>query len=390
MLKEKIKEAEKTYNDLVAKRSAKLDEAEKLEDPTKLKEMRSAISAMNKDIKEAKESLDDLKALQDEEARSFESFANPEDRKVKGPVLDKKEQVRSAVNKYIHTRDASDAAAMGLKSVDAQVTIPKDIQYVPTEEVKTVQDLSKYVQQFNADTSSGTYPIVKRATSKLHTTEELAENPDLQKPEFLNVEWKVDTYRGAIPLSQEAIEDSKADLLGIVSTNAAEQKINTTNDAISAILKTFTAKTVSGDNVDAIKHILNVDLDPAYQRTIIASQSFYDYLDTLKDNNGRYMLNDPITTGSPAMLLGVPVIVVNDDLLGVAGEAHAFIGDIKRAVLFANRADLQIRWVDDNIYGTYLGVAFRFGVVKADGNAGFFVTADVAGDSATGGSTVGK
>lgn len=383
------KELKEQYNKLVKQRSQKLESIEKIEDPAKLKEIRSAVTDLNNQIKDVKEDISAFEELEAEQKRSFAPFADKQSQVIAKPA-DQKKQVRNAINKYIHTRDASDAAAIGLKSADAEVTIPKDVQYVPTEEVKTVPDLSKMVQQFQATTASGSYPIVKHATAKMYTVEELAKNPALAKPEFQNIDWKVQTYRGNIPLSQESIDDSEADLLGIVSNNAWEQKINTTNDAIAAILKSFTAKSVSGDNVDAIKHILNVDLDPAYQRVIVASQSFYNYLDTLKDKNGRYMLNDPITTGSPAMLLGVPVIIVNDELLGQNGEAHAFIGDLKRAVLFANRADIQIRWLDDAVYGTYLGVYFRFGVFKADGDAGFFVTADVAGGSATGGSTAGK
>jgi HK97 family phage major capsid protein len=68
------------------------------------------------------------------------------------------------------------------------------------------------------------------------------------------------------------------------------------------------------------------------------------------------------------------VVVVSDETLGAAGEAHAFLGDIKRAVLFANRADFMIRWVDDNIYGQYLQAGMRFGVAKADEKAGYFLT----------------
>lgn len=375
MLKEKIKEATAKYNDLVQKRSSLLDKANKA-DAKEIKEIRSKVTAMNTELEKAKADLDDLKELEKEEQRSIAPEVNegPQHRGG-GSSKDKLEIQKRAINAYIHTRDASNVTEVGLKSEDAEVTIPKDIQYVPTEEVKTVTDLSKLVTQFTPTTASGTYPIVKRATAKLHTVAELEKNPELAKPEFIKREWKVDTYRGAIPLSQESIEDSAADLIGIVSNNAMEQKINTTNAAISTILQGFTAKSVSGGDVDAIKHILNVDLDPAYQRTIVATQSFYQYLDTLKDKNGRYLLNDPITTDSPAMLLGVPVIVIEDDLLGKDGEAHAFIGDIKRAVLYVNRSDIQIRWVDNDIYGTYLRASVRFGVVKADENAGYFVTA---------------
>lgn len=376
MLKEKIKEAIAKYNDLVQKRSALLKEANTASEVKDIKEIRSKITGLNTELDQAKADLDDLKELEKEEQRSIAPEVNegPQHRGG-GSSKDKLEIQKRAINAYIHTRDASNATEVGLKSEDAEVTIPKDIQYVPTEEVKTVTDLSKLVTQFTPTTASGTYPIVKRATAKLHTVAELEKNPELAKPEFIKREWKVDTYRGAIPLSQESIEDSAADLIGIVSNNAMEQKINTTNAAISTILQGFTAKSVSGSDVDAIKHILNVDLDPAYQRTIVATQSFYQYLDTLKDKNGRYLLNDPITIDSPAMLLGVPVIVIEDDLLGKDGEAHAFIGDIKRAVLYANRSDIQIRWVDNDIYGTYLRASVRFGVVKADENAGYFVTA---------------
>ena len=379
MLKEKIKEAKEKYNSLVHERSALLENANKATEAKDLHEIRSQISDKNKALEEAKAEIEDLENLQTEETRSFEPEVKGPHHRGGGSSKDKLEIQKRAINAYIHTRDASNAAEVGLKSQDAEVTIPKDIKYVPTEEVKTVADLSKYVTKFSVTTSSGTYPIVKRATGKLHTVEELAKNPELAKPEFENIDWKVATYRGAIPLSKEAIDDSAADLIGIVQNNANEQKINTTNDAISTVLKTFTAKSVSGTDVDAIKHILNVDLDPAYQRTIVASQSFYQYLDTLKDKNGRYMLNDPITTTSPAMLLGVPVIVVNDELLGNSGEAHAFIGDLKRAVLYPDRADLSIRWIDNDVYGTYLSAFFRFGVFQADKNAGYFVTASAAG-----------
>lgn len=380
MLKEKIKEAKEKYNSLVHERSALLENANKATEAKDLHEIRSQISDKNKAIEETKAEIEDLENLQTEEKRSFEPEVKGPHHRGGGSSKDKLEIQKRAINAYIHTRDASNAAEVGLKSQDAEVTIPKDIKYVPTEEVKTVADLSKYVTKFSVTTSSGTYPIVKRATGKLHTVEELAQNPELAKPEFENIDWKVATYRGAIPLSKEAIDDSAADLIGIVQNNANEQKINTTNDAISTVLKTFTAKSVSGTDVDAIKHILNVDLDPAYQRTIVASQSFYQYLDTLKDKNGRYMLNDPITNTSPAMLLGVPVIVVNDELLGKSGEAHAFIGDLKRAVLYPDRADLSIRWVDNDVYGTYLSAFFRFGVFQADKNAGYFVTAGTVGN----------
>ena len=282
------------------------------------------------------------------------------------------DEEKRAFNAYLH-RETRDVTA-GITSPDVAPTIPESILYNPENEVKSVTDLAKLVTQFAATTASGKYPVLKRATARMNTVEELAKNPNLAKPEFEEVDWKVSTYRGAIPLSQESIDDSAIDLTSLVANNAQEQKVNTTNYAIANVLKSFTAKTVAGGSVDDIKHILNVDLDPAYNKVIIASQSFYQYLDTLKDKNGQYLLHEAITDGSPRMLLGVPVTVVEDELFGAAGEAHAFIGDLARGVLFANRKDIQVRWVDDNIYGQYLQAVVRFDVKAADKKAGYFVT----------------
>ncbi|MDN6218477.1 MAG: phage major capsid protein [Enterococcus sp.] len=265
-----------------------------------------------------------------------------------------------------------------VKSDDAGVTIPEDIQYIPEKEVKTVQDLSQLVQKTSVNTPSGKYPILKRANAKFNTVEELEENPELAKPDFETIKWEVQTYRGSIPISQEALDDSVANLTSIVSENINEQKINTLNEKIGAVLKQFNPTTIS--DVDDLKEIVNVKLDPGYDRQIIATQSFYQKLDTLKDGNGRYLLQDGIVATAGNTVLGMNVTVVRDDLLGENGDALAFIGDVKRGVLFADRTDVSVQWIENNIYGKYLMGAFRFDVKQADQNAGYFVTFEDAGN----------
>ncbi|EJE35725.1 phage major capsid protein [Staphylococcus epidermidis] len=259
-----------------------------------------------------------------------------------------------------------------VKSDDVGVTIPEDIKYIPEKEVKTVQDLSELVEKTSVSTASGKYPILKRANAKFNTVAELEKNPELARPEFETVNWEVETYRGAIPISQEALDDSVANLTAIVSENIKEQKINTLNEKIGGVLKAFNPTSVS--NVDDLKAIINVKLDPGYDRQIICTQSFYQKLDTLKDGNGRYLLQDSIINTAGNTVLGMNVTVVRDDLLGKNGDALAFIGDVKRGVLFADRTDVSVQWIENEIYGKYLMGAFRFDVKQADKNAGFFVT----------------
>lgn len=269
-----------------------------------------------------------------------------------------------------------------VKSDDAGVTIPHDIKYIPEKEVNTVQDLSQLVTKESVKGPSGEYPILKRANAKFSTVAELEANPELAKPEFKSIEWKVQTYRGSIPISQEALDDSVANLTSIVSENINEQKINTLNERIGTVLKSFNPTTFS--NVDDLKSIINVKLDPGYDRQIICTQSFYQKLDTLKDGNGRYLLQDSIINTAGNTVLGMNVTVVRDDLLGANGDAKAFIGDIKRGIFFADRTDVSVQWIENQIYGKYLMGAFRFDVKQADENAGFFVTFEDAAQESEG------
>lgn len=263
----------------------------------------------------------------------------------------------------------------GLKTGDIGPMIPEEVIYNPESEVNSVYDLSKLVTKTPATTASGTYPILKRAVAVMNTVEELAESPELAKPEFEEVTWKIATYRGKIPISEESLQDTQVPLMPVIQRNAGEQRLNTLNKAISAKLVTFNAKASTADTVaDDLKHVLNVDLDPAYDKSIVLSQSAYQVLDTLKDKEGRYLLQESITAASGLTLFGKQVVVVNDELLGKVGEAHIWVGDLKRAILYVNRVDTQITWVKNEIYGQYLGLVMRFDVEVADKSAGYFVT----------------
>lgn len=382
ILDERIKELRKKIEANKEKRNKNAEEARSILNDEKSTD--EQIESANKTAESLRKLDEDIKA-DEETLRGYEAARKaPSDpiapKGEKRAIEDPKEEEKRSLNLYIHSKGKE--VRDGITSPNVAVTIPESIIYNPENEVKSVTDLSKLVQHFTATTASGNYPMLKRATATLNTVEELAANPELAKPEFDKVSWEVKTYRGAIPVSNESIQDSAIDLTGLVARNAQEQKINTTNAAISTVLKSFTAKTVAGESVDDIKHILNVDLDPAYNKAIVASQSFYNYLDTLKDKNGQYLLHQPIADGSPVTLLGVPVTVVEDEALGKAGEAHAWIGDLKRAVVMADRLDIQVKWVDNEIFGEYLQVATRFDVEKADEKAGYFVTQGEATPSA--------
>lgn len=387
MFKEKMKELKAQIANIGAEIVNKTDELKSVlnsDDLEKAREIRAEIDALKSQKEEAENNL-----------KLYETAAAGSDVKTIGQTHEVKAEgksYRESVNEWVRTKGAVADANLklegkdllipmneavnptqdGLKKAETEKVTSKEIVTTPMREVKTVLDLKQFATIHKAAKGEGSYPILKHATSKMASVEELEKNPKLAKPEFTDVPWKVKTYRGAIPLSQEAIDDADVDLLAIVAEAANQIKVNTTNDAIAGVLKTFEAKNAA--DLDAIKAILNVDLDPAYNVSFVVSQSFYQKLDTLKDKNGRYLLQDSIVSASGKAFLGHPVFVVADTMLGVAGEAKAFIGDVQRAVLFADRQELGLRWTDNEIYGQYLQAVVRFDVKKADAKAGYFVT----------------
>ncbi|MFV0527756.1 MAG: phage major capsid protein [Lachnospiraceae bacterium] len=364
-----------------------IDEAETDEEIETVEKSAEELEQELADKKAEKEKLEgEIAALEDEISKIDENAPTGDEgrKKMKGKRSEQElTEVRGAVDRFLRSKGQ---VRDGLVSEEADVLIPQDIVYTPTKEIDTVVDLAQYVKKNNVSAASGKYPMLKRAVAQLHTTAELQENPALAKPEFYEVSWSVDTYRGMLAISQEAIDDSEADLLGIVAENAEEQRINTTNALIAAQFKSFTAVGIDAstqDIVDEIKKILNVSLDSGYVKSFVVTQSFYQVLDTLKDKNGRYLLQDSITAGSPSTLLARPVYVVNDELLQVnAGTEEApvynpyvaFVGDLTKAVLYSLRAGITAKWADDTVYGQYLAVGSRLGISKADANAGYFVT----------------
>lgn len=374
----KILEAKNTIDSKVIELKATLEN----DDLEKGKEIRAEIDAEKENLVNLEGDLNLYKEVKNEvaepvathavetEAKTYRDAVN-EYIRTKGTVTDNQLKMEGK-DLFIPMNEAVNPTTDGLKKDETSKVTSKELVTTPMREVKTVVDLKQFTTIHKASKGEGSYPILKKATSKMASVEELEKNPKLAKPEFTSVDWKVKTYRGAIPLSQEAIDDADVDLLAIVAEAANQIKVNTTNDAIATVLKDFEAKQAT--DLDAIKAILNVDLDPAYNVSFVVSQSFYQKLDTMKDKNGRYLLQDSITSASGKAFLGHPVFVVSDTTLGASGEAKAFIGDIQRAVLFADRQELGLRWTDNEIYGQYLQAVVRFDVKKADAKAGYFVT----------------
>lgn len=291
-----------------------------------------------------------------EETRSGKELTNME------AVIGKQ---NSAFEDFLKTGEVRD----GMTTVDGAVVIPKeilDIQTVPNDPTQ----LASYVNRVAVTSGVGSLPVLAKNTARLASTAELAENPELAKLSLTEVDYKALTYRGVLPVSMEMLQDAP-EIESIVSAYVSEAKALTEQYKIGEVLQKATAVAVS--DVDGIKDAFNKGLSN-YNRMFVVSESFFAEIDKLKDSNGRYLLQDSITSPSGKQLLGAPVVVVADDVLGKAGEAHAFVGDVKAFALEAMRSDIAVEWQDDDIFGKKLAVALRADWQVADAQAGKFLT----------------
>jgi len=279
-------------------------------------------------------------------------------------------ETRSAINAFIRTKGIE---TRGVTTVEAGALIPQEIITTPQETPQTVTDLRKYANKISVSTGSGSYPVLGKQNAVMSSVAELQANPELAQPTFTNVQFNIETYRGAVAVSQEALDDSAIDLTSLIASDIQKQALNTTNAKIAAAVKGFAKKTVA--DLDGLKAIVNVDLDPAYDVKFYVSQSFFNAVDTMKDQNGRYILTQDITVASGAKLFGREVVILADTVIGAkAGDMVAFVGDLKHAVAFFDRKQVSVKWQDHNIYGQYLASMVRFDVEAVDTNAGFYVT----------------
>ena len=279
------------------------------------------------------------------------------------------EEARSAINAFVKSK--GQVREGGFKEADAGILIPVEI-LAPQEKPEDIVDLKNYVKNVSVNSASGKYPVIAKSGSKMSTVEELEQNPELSKPKILNIDYSIATRRGYIPISQEAIDDADYDVTGLIRDEINAQSINTRNTDIATVLKSATAKSVTG--LDGLKDLVNKEIKKVYPVKFIISASLYAELDKLKDKNGRYLLQDSITSSSGKMLFGKEVIVLDDEMIAGAGELKGFVGDPKSFCTFFDRKRTSVEWVDNQIYGKLLAGVVRYDVKKTDADAGLYIT----------------
>ncbi|QBR47755.1 phage major capsid protein [Leuconostoc kimchii] len=371
----KVSEIEARLSSLKAQKASKVKEVRALamaddSDTTDVQKGVASVDDLQKQIDDLQARLDAVKKAQGLSDDKPDD-AEPTDKKGNNnmQIDPNKKQETTEVRDFIHYLKTAEKRANGVTTTEAGVVIPKeilDIQKVPTD----VRNLSAVINRVSVTSGMGTLPVLQKNTARLTTAEERAENPEIANAVLKGVDYKALTYRGALPLSMEMVQDAP-NLKTLLNTYVQEAKELTEQYQIGKILQTATA--VSANTTDDLKTAFNKGL-ANYDRQWIVTESFYNAVDLLKDANGRYLLQDSIASASGKSLFGSNVLIVADDVLGVDGDAKAFVGDPKAFVLEAMRSDVAVEWDHNENFERILAVALRADFKAADTNAGKFIT----------------
>lgn len=354
---------------LLSKRSEFETSIDGVENDEDLTAIEASIDENENDIKDAEEEKTKLEEEIEELEKEIEASNRKKPNKgVKRNML-KDLEVRDGINAYVKSKGQ---VRDGFTSVEGGALIPEELM-PPKKELVAELDLTKYVRTVSVNRGSGKYPIIKKSNGKMVAVAELAKNPELAKPTFDEVNYDIETYRGYIPVSQEAIDDADYDIAGLIAEDIRDQDLNTKNAQIAAIFKAAPPKAVTG--LDGIITLLNTGFKQVYNVKFYVSASLFNALDLLKDKDGRYLLQDDITVASGKRIKGREVVVLDDTVIGAAkGDLKGFVGDAKEYCTFFNRKQASVKWVDNDIYGQLLAGFIRFDVKAVDNQAGYYIT----------------
>ena len=279
-------------------------------------------------------------------------------------IIDKEEHTESrAYEDYIRSMGEQ---RDGLTTTTAGAVVPKEVINDVWDLKQSDYDLAKYVTVKQVGTPVGTYPVALTNNGILATKAELADISEINSTLFRGVDYKVATRAGKIYLSNELVEDSEVDIVAEVKDQLKKLVQNTDNSNIISVL---TGKSTSGDNfkhiagttLDDLKKTFNIELDPALSLSVIVNQDAFNYLDTLKDSEGRYLLQPSITAPSGKQLFGAPVIVVANKVLPTdkVGTYRIIIGDFSQAIFLAQKNEVNTQWERFDSYSQGLAVVIR-------------------------------
>lgn len=327
-------------------------------------EAKSFMEGENKDVNKANEILNEIDALKSEyetEKRIYEmeketNTPNAEDIQAQKAEKTEKDSVAKFAEDARNGFKANKAMNEGA-GADGGYTVPEDIQTRIIKYRESKASLLHLVTVEKVSTNKGQRTFKKRSQQTGFT--KVGEGGKIgakNTPQFERLGYEIEKYAGYFPVTNELLADSDANIANTLIEFIGDESRVTANKLIIEQIDTISKTKLSG--LDDIKKTLNVTLGSAFKATskIVTNDDGLQYLDTLKNDKGEYLLQpspaDPMKMVLCAGATSVPVEVIpNADLPSVTTEGGAtqipmIIGDLKEAIVYWDRQLMTIRVSD--------------------------------------------
>ena len=338
-----------------------------------LKELLDKINAKKSEVKnlanenkieEAQAAKEELKKLQ----AKFDVLYDLEVEAEEG-IKDKIEagEVKEATNKIKDsTKEFANAARNGFRVtnkmsegtlVDGGYTLPEDILTRINTYKESKKSLKDLVKVEKVTTNKGQRTFKKRSQQTGFT--KVGEGGKIGvkgTPQFERIAYEIDKYAGYFPVTNELLSDSDANITNTLIEWIGDESRVTANKLILEQIATLNEVKLEG--IDDIKKALNVTLGQAFKATskIITNDDGLQYLDTLKDTDGKYLLqpnpSNPMEMRLCAGATIIPIEVIpNDDMATNTNKVPFIIGDLKEGIVFWDRQLMNIKTSDVAVIG---------------------------------------
>lgn len=338
-----------------------------------LKELLDKINAKKSEVKnlanenkieEAQAAKEELKKLQ----AKFDVLYDLEVEAEEG-IKDKIEagEVKEATNKIKDsTKEFANAARNGFRVtnkmsegtlVDGGYTVPEDILTRINTYKESKKSLKDLVKVEKVTTNKGQRTFKKRSQQTGFT--KVGEGGKIGvkgTPQFERIAYEIDKYAGYFPVTNELLSDSDANITNTLIEWIGDESRVTANKLILEQIATLNEVKLEG--IDDIKKALNVTLGQAFKATskIITNDDGLQYLDTLKDTDGKYLLqpnpSNPMEMRLCAGATIIPIEVIpNDDMVTNTNKVPFIIGDLKEGIVFWDRQLMNIKTSDVAVIG---------------------------------------
>lgn len=265
---------------------------------------------------------------------------------------------------------------------DGGLTVPQDITTSIRELRRaTADNLENYVNVEHVSTKTGTRVIeVDADSTEWPEVEEGGEFKEQDTPKLRSIAYKIKKYGGILKVTAELLEDTAENILAYLKKWIAKKSRATRNAKILTALKTCVGDTsYAVETVDDLKDIFNIVLDPAIAQgaAVYTNQTGFNFLDKLKDADGKYIIQPDPTQKTKKLLFGeYPIVKLSNKVLKNETDdgstvVPVYCGDLNEAVTLFDRDVISLDisttagdlWAKDK---TGLKVRDRFDVQPVD------------------------